>query len=169
MQAAQIKIGELYALKDGPEVVRFKVAQIVTVTVRDHNKNAKTNNTVIGVIEQGDLPDTTVEDRKREVAPDMIISHYTAFAELQAKQKEEARLAKEEEDRKIALRERLRAKLYEVTGLVRPAKPAENSWAPYQEPFSTSYGNRIQIDIESMQILLESLEKLQAEASLLAR
>ena len=166
MNTALIKIGELYAISTAEHgIVRFLVTSIRTVSLRTSaTKKADTSNYITGVIAEGDMPGTETE-RTREVGPDVIIDHYTKYEALQAKQAEETRIIQEEQDRKMALRERLRAKLYEFTNLRRPERP-QSQWASYHEPFETNYGNAITITEQAMPILLEVLEALAVEEPL---
>lgn len=162
MQTSQIQIGQLYAINTPNHgVVRFKPTSIRTVTIRTDKKAtaANTSNHITGVIAEGDMPGTETE-RTREVSPEAIIDHYTAYAALKAKQDEEKRVRQEAEDNADALRERLRAKLYEITGLQRPEKPID-PWKPYKEPFSTPHGNKIFIEPDVMETLLNVLESVE--------
>jgi hypothetical protein len=159
MQTSKIIIGDHYAVKYRGNVVRLKVTEIVSVTVRTHKKSSPSNtvNTIKGMIEAGDLPPgTPADERLHSTSPEDVISHYTEFAELRAKYDEEERIRKETQAHEEGVRDQLRAKLYEITGI---AKPTGHS---YSEPFNAEYTNSIRITghetIELLLALLESVE-----------
>ena len=158
MQTANIDINEIYALKRGPEVVRFQVKEIVTVTRRNHarksGRNADTRNTIVGIIPEGDIAGTA-EQRTCEVGPEDIIGHYTEYAALKAKQAEEERVRKEDSDRREAVRNQLQAKLYALTGIEVPKDDG------YNTPFSAYHTNSVQINGE--EAIAKVLALLEAE------
>lgn len=164
MQTSKIIIGEHYAVKYSGTVVRLKVTEIVTLTTRTHKKGSPSDtvNTIKGLIEAADLPPgrQDSETSLHSVSPEDVMGHYTEFAELKAKQDEENRICNEEAARELALRNRLIAKLYEVTGIARPETEH------YNDPFQSPYARTIQIRGEEAIVkLLGALEALEALAN----
>lgn len=160
MQTSKIIIGELYAINTPNHgVVRFLVTAIKTETYRTAKKGSPTDttNTIIGVIEEGDVPGEE-NQRTRQLAPEAILEHYTEYAELKARQEEEERIRTEKTNREKDLRERLIAKLYEITGI--PVPPEDRTFGTHNHPFHTPYGSMVQVTgMDAIEKLLAALSK----------
>ena len=142
MQTSKIKIGDLYAINTPNHgVVRFKVTQITTRTERTFKK-VGTTNMITGIVEPGDIPGNE-EARTFNVAPEAVLDSYEAYAELKAKQAEEIRIREETAKAELIMRERLIAKLYEITGI--PVPEPDTAYGRHNHPFSTPYGQMVQI------------------------
>ena len=138
MQAAKIKVGEVYAYWRGSEYVRYAVDAKIT-----RNEGDRAQTTLEGrIIEDGRAA------LKFTLSPEDLKGPYQEVAELVER--------KAKEDAKRAATERDRLTLYRFVG-VKPPKGKD-----YDQPFRASYGS-VDIRQAGVRLLIEKIEKLEAE------
>jgi len=147
MQTAKIKVDGIYAYKHGGDYVRFVVDAIIT-----RKSVHKTESQIEGRI---------VEDAgntKIRLDPALLEGPYEEMAALvERKAKEDAeRKAKADEAEAKARRDRIA--LYRFVGM-----PAPKDAKSYDQPFKLDYGSTIDIRREGVKLLIERIEKLEAD------
>ena len=147
MQTSKIKVDSIYAYKRGGEYVRFVVDAIIT-----RKSVHKTESEIEGRI---------VEDAgnvKIRLDPGSLEGPYeemAALVERKAKEDAERKTKQEAADAK-ARKDRLT--LYRFIGV-----PAPKDVKAYEQPFRIDYGATVDIRREGVALLIERIEKLEAE------
>jgi hypothetical protein len=150
MQTSKIKVGEVYAIKRGTELVRFHVNEVVT----RRSGNDRATNEIFGVVLEDRKEGETAHQMK--VDPDRLIGPYAEQAALvERKAQEDAeRKAKEDERRAQAMADR-RA-MYRFVRAEVPKKADE-----YHQLFRVAYGSSLEFSTEGKQAILKRVREMQ--------
>jgi hypothetical protein len=146
MQTSKIKVGEVYAMKRGSDLIRFQVTAIIS-----RKTLGGTGNTIEGFIVE-DARAGTRNDRK--VDPKELIGPFTEQAELAERKAKEnvEHEAKQKERENQALFDRLA--LYEFVGVTPPKDPKE-----YHQHFRATFGS-VDIRNEGQQAIIDRVKAL---------
>lgn len=152
MNAKDFKIGEIYALRVGGQMHRFKIGKVVSV--RYASPTSERGERTVSSLAGWDLDDGEKEVSGIEVA--QIEGSYLQYKELVEKAEKEKQEAEARERARRHELERKRTVLYMALRQDIPPDPDDRN-----QLFKIGYGNRIEPSAEGWELLIKHLEAQQ--------
>ena len=155
MQTSKITVGSIYAVRVGGQLARLRVLRIVTM-----RNMSGTASRIEG--ELLDATDGRPAGYEITYEPGDIIGDYKDVAELAEKERLEREKREAEATRKADRAEAIFTAFCKLIGAPKPKKVKNYRHSdpdyPHDAPFRVSYGNRIEINHEGMDILAKFLK-----------
>lgn len=154
MQASKVVPGAVYAYRlEKGGLVRFRVTAVVTRRIKATGSPHDYDSSVEGHIH---FQDGGSQDKVMTLDPKALLGPYEEQVELQERARLEDERREAEKKAMTDRADRLVARFFEVTGLVR------NPENKHREPFRSGYGGDVDITVAGVQALLAKMEQQDA-------